>query len=147
ELEQIRRAWEQAQAGRGQIVGVMGEPGIGKSRLFHEFVQAYGRTSLPSPPGCLVLETFSVAHGKAYPYLPLIELLKNYFQITLPDDERKRREKVGGKVLMLDRSLEDTLPYVFPLLGIPTPDSPLQQLDPQIRKRRTFAAIKRLLVR
>jgi class 3 adenylate cyclase/predicted ATPase len=147
ELEQIRQAWEQAQAGRGQIVGVMGEPGIGKSRLFHEFVKAYGRSSPPSLPGCLILETFAVAHGKAYPYLPLIDLLKNYFQITVADDERKRREKVGGKVLMLDRSLEDTLPYVFPLLGITAQDSSLRQLDPQIRKRRTFAAIKRLLVR
>src|SRR5262245_16011380 len=147
ELEQIRQAWEQAQAGRGQIIGVMGEPGIGKSRLFHEFVGAYGRSSLPSQPGCLILDTFAVAHGKAYPYLPLIDLLKNYFQISLQDDERKRREKVGGKVLMLDRSLEDTLPYLFALLGIADQDSSLQQIDPQIRKRRTFAALRRLLVR
>ncbi|MBI3302136.1 MAG: hypothetical protein HYZ72_08695 [Deltaproteobacteria bacterium] len=94
-----------------------------------------------------MLETFSVSHGKAYAYLPLIELLKNYFQITSQDDERKRREKVTGKVLTLDRSLEDTLPYLFVLLGIAEPTSSLQQMDPQIRKRRTLDAIKRLLVR
>jgi hypothetical protein len=94
-----------------------------------------------------VLEAFSVSHGKAYPYLPLIELLKGYFQITLQDDERKRREKVTGKVLTLDRSLEDTLPYLFALLGISEPTSPLPQMDPQIKRRRTFEAIKRLLVR
>ena len=140
ELEQIRRAFEQAKSGHGQIVSVMGEPGVEKSRLFHEF-------KLLSQKGCLVLETFSVSHGKAYPYLPLIDLLKNYFQITPQDDERQRREKVGGKVLMLDRSLEDTLPYLLTLLGIAEPTSSLQQMDPQIRRQRTFEAIKRLLIR
>src|SRR5712692_3457590 len=140
ELEQLQRALELTRAGHGQIAGVMGEPGVGKSRLFHEF-------KLLSQKGCLVLETFSVSHGKAYAYLPLIDLLKNYFQITPQDDERRRREKVMGKVLALDRSLEDTLPYLLFLLGIAEPTASLQQMDPQIRKRRTFEAIKRLLVR
>ncbi|MBI3798013.1 MAG: AAA family ATPase, partial [Deltaproteobacteria bacterium] len=140
ELAQLSKALEQAKTGHGQIVGVMGEPGVGKSRLFYEF------TAL-SQRGCLVLETFSVSHGKAYPYLPLIDLLKNYFQITLQDDERKVQEKVTGKVLILDRALEDTLPYLFALLGVAEAITSLQQMDPQIRKRRTFEAIKRLLVR
>src|SRR5712692_3765383 len=118
ELDQMRRALDQAKAGHGQIVGVMGEPGLGKSRLFYEF-------KLTSQSGCLVLEAYSVSHGKASPYLPLIELLKNYFEITLEDDERKRREKVGGKVLMLDRSLEDILPYLLTLLGLEDPTSTL----------------------
>jgi len=121
-------------------VGVICEPEVGKSRLFHEF-------KILSPRCCRVLETFSVSHGKAYPYLPLIDLLKNYFQLTLQDDERTRREKVTGKVLTLDRSLEDTLPYLFFLLGVAEPTSSLQQMDPQIRRRRTFEALKRLLVR
>jgi predicted ATPase len=77
----------------------------------------------------------------------LIELLKTYFEITAEDDERKRREKVGGKVLMLDRSLEDTLPYLFTLLGLDDPTATLQQMDPQIRRRRTFEALKRLFWR
>src|SRR5438552_2424831 len=140
ELDQIRRALEHAKAGHGQIVGVMGEPGVGKSRLFYEF-------RLTSQRGCLVLETFSVSHGKAYAYLPLIDLLKTYFHITPQDDERHRREKITGKVLTLDRSLEDTLPYLFFLLGIAEPTSSLQQMDARIRQRRTFEAIKRLLLR
>ncbi|HJY79885.1 MAG TPA: adenylate/guanylate cyclase domain-containing protein [Candidatus Binatia bacterium] len=140
EMAQLRRALELAKESRGQIVAAMGEPGVGKSRLFHEF-------KLISQTDCLVLETFSVSHGKAYPYLPLIDLLKNYFQITLQDDERKRREKVTGKVLTLDRSLEDTLPYLFILLSVSESTSSLAQMDPQIHKRRTFDAIKRLLVR
>src|SRR5262249_27453114 len=89
----------------------------------------------------------SVSHSKAYPYLPLIDLLKNYFHITPQDDERQRREKGGGKGLMLARRLEDTLPHPFSLFGVAEPPSSLPPKDPQIRKQRTFEAIKRLLVR
>ncbi len=147
ELEQLKKSLEQAKAGHGQIVGVMGEPGVGKSRLFYEFVGATHASPLRLQYGCLVLETFSVSHGKAYPYLPLIDLLTNYFQFAPQDDERRRQEKITGKVLTLDRSLEDTLSYFFSLLGIAEPTSSLAQMDPQIRKRRTFEAIRRLLVR
>lgn len=140
ELEQLREARARSQAGHGQIVGVVGEPGVGKSRLCHEF-------KLLAPRDCLVLETFSISHGKAYPYLPLIELLRNYCQITAQDDERRRREKLTGKLLTLDRALEDCLPYLFHLLGAAEPGSALAQMDAQIRQQRTFEAIKRLLVR
>ena len=127
-------------AGHGQIVGVMGEPGLGKSRLFYEF-------KLLSQSGCLILEAYSVSYGKASPYLPLIELLKSYFQLQPQDDARTRRQKVIGKVLELDRSLEDTLPYLYALLGVEEQPSPLQQMDPQIRRQRTFAALKKLFLR
>ncbi len=140
EMEHLLRALDSAKAGHGQIVGVMGEPGVGKSRLFYEF-------KLRAQPGCLVLETFSVSHGKAYPYLPLIDLLQNYFQLSPYDDERRRREKITGKVLTLDRSLEDTLPYLFFLLGLAELTSPLQQMDLQLRRKRILEAIKRLLLR
>jgi predicted ATPase len=140
EMEQLNQALEQAKAGHGQIVGAMGEPGLGKSRLFYEF-------KLLSLGGCLVLEAYSVSHGKATAYLPVIELLKSYFRIESQDDERTRREKVTGKVLTLDRSLEDTLPYLFALLGIEEQPSPLQQMDAQIRRRRTFEALKKLFLR
>ena len=140
EMEQLQGALDQAKAGHGQIVGVLGEPGLGKSRLFYEFKQT-------SQSGCLVLEAFAVSHGQASPYLPVIELLKEYLDITPEDDERKRREKVTGKVLALDRSLEDTLPYLFALLGIEDPSSSLQQMDAQIRRQRTFEALKKLFLR
>lgn len=140
ELGQLREARARAHAGQGQIVGVVGEPGVGKSRLCHEF-------KLLAPRNCLVLETFSVSHGKAYPYLPLIDLLKNYCQITAQDDERRRQEKLTGKVLTLDRALEDGLPYLLHLLGVAEPNSALANLPSQIRRQRTFEAIKRLLVR
>jgi class 3 adenylate cyclase len=140
ELELLQRAWEQARRGQGQVVAAVGEPGVGKSRLYHEFKLRCQRDGL-------VLETFSVSHGKAYPYLPLIEMLKQYFQLTPQDDDRRRREQVTGKVLTLDRSLEDTLPYISALVGVDEAASSLAQIDPQLRRRRTFEAITRLLLR
>ncbi|WP_042877566.1 adenylate/guanylate cyclase domain-containing protein [Cupriavidus necator] len=140
ELAHLHEALDRARAGSGQIVGVVGEAGVGKSRLFHEF-------KVLSQHGCMVLETFSVSHGKSFAYLPLIELVKNYFQIEVQDDERKCREKVAGRVLMLDRMLEDLLPYLLHLLGIADPNSALPNMDAQIRRQRTFEAITRLLVR
>jgi class 3 adenylate cyclase/tetratricopeptide (TPR) repeat protein len=140
EMAQITRALELARTGHGQIVAAVGEAGVGKSRLFHEF-------KIIAHSGCVILETFSVSHGKASAYLPLIDLLKNYFEITSDDDERKRREKIGGKVLMLDRALEDTLPYLFSLLGVSEGIDALGEMDAHIRRRRTLDAIKRLVLR
>ncbi len=95
----------------------------------------------------MVLEAYSVSHGKASAYLPVIDLLKSYFEIMPEDDERKRREQVAGKVVILDRMLEDTLPYLYSLLGISESEDPLAPLDPQTRRRRTLEAIKRILTR
>ncbi len=140
ELEQMKHALELARQGHGQVVAAIGEPGVGKSRLFFEFKAVAQR-------GCLVLEAYSVSHGKASAYLPVIDLLKSYFEIVNEDDERKRREKVAGKIITLDPALEDTLPYLFGLLGIAGGDDPVAQLDPQLRRRRTLEAIKRILLR
>src|SRR5712692_236269 len=140
EMEALKHAAEQAKSGHGQIVATMAEPGVGKSRLLFEF-------KATSQSGWRVLETSSVSHGKASAYLPVIDLLRNYFRIAGEDDERTRREKVTGRVLALDRSLEDTLTYLFSLLGIVEGDDPLAQMDGQIKKRRTLEAIKRILLR
>ncbi|MBV8360443.1 MAG: AAA family ATPase, partial [Deltaproteobacteria bacterium] len=146
ELQQMKRALELTRNGHGQIVAAVGEPGVGKSRLFHEFkavVQGLaGRDACPT-----VLEAYSISHGKASAYLPVIELLRDYFRIVPADDARQRREKVAGKIVILDRSLEDTLPYLYALLGIAENDVSLTEMDPQIRRRRTYDAIKRVLLR
>jgi class 3 adenylate cyclase/tetratricopeptide (TPR) repeat protein len=140
EMEQLRRALGMAAGGHGQIVAAVAEAGVGKSRLFHEFkLTASGR--------CPVLEAFSVSHGKASAYLPVIELLKGYFRIDDLDGDRARREKVTGKVLALDRALEDILPYIFAVLGGTEPGSELDDLEPRIRRRRMHDAIKRLILR
>ncbi|NVK42817.1 MAG: AAA family ATPase [Oceanospirillaceae bacterium] len=140
ELEALQRALELARAGQGQIVGVVGEPGVGKSRLFYEFKQR-------SQQGYRVLETFSVSHGKAFPYRPLIELLRNYLQIGPRDDERRRREIATGRVMTLDRDLEASLPYLLYLLGSTEPGSPLAQMDAGVRRQRIFDAVGQLLLR
>ena len=116
ELEQLDKALELARGGHGQIVAAMAEAGVGKSRLFYEF-------KMRRQSECLVLEAFSFSHGKASAYLPVVDLLKTYFRIADRDDERTRREKVTGKVLALDRALEETLPHLFALLGIPSGDA------------------------
>jgi class 3 adenylate cyclase/tetratricopeptide (TPR) repeat protein len=140
EMQALKHAAEQAMGGHGQIAAAMAEAGVGKSRLFFEF-------KATSQSGWMVLETFSISHGKASAYLPVIDLLRNYFDISLGDDERKRREKVAGKIAILDRSLEDTLPYLFSLLGIVEGYVPLALMDGQIKKRRTLDAIKRIVLR
>jgi class 3 adenylate cyclase/tetratricopeptide (TPR) repeat protein len=140
EMASLKRAADQAKVGHGQIVAAMAEPGVGKSRLLFEFKAV-------SQSGWMVLEGFSVPYGKASAFLPVIEMLWSYFKITSDDEERTRREKVNGKILTLDRSLEDTLPYLHTLLGLSEENSPLDEMEPQTRKRRSLEAIKRILLR
>jgi predicted ATPase len=97
--------------------------------------------------GWTLLEPVSVSHGKANAYLPLIDLLDGYFQIVGEDDARRRRQKLLGKLLDLDRSLEDAVPYLSALLGIVVGEDPLAQMDIRIRRRRTLDAVKRILLR
>ena len=141
ELDQLRQALERARAGHGQVVAVVGEPGVGKSRLFWEFSHS------DRAEGWLILESGSVSYGKATNYLPLIELLRAYFQIESADDALKIREKVTGKLLSLDRQLE---PCVFPilwLLDVPIEDEHWERLDPPQRRQRILDGVKRLLLR
>src|SRR5215469_14455893 len=140
EMDAIARLAELAKAGHGQIVCVVAEPGVGKSRLFHEF-------KVKNQSSWMVLEAFSVSHGKASAYLPVIDLLHSYFRIAPEDDKRTRREKVNGKVLTLDRKLEDALPYLLGLLGLTEGDDPLARMDASIRRQRTLEAVKRILLR
>jgi class 3 adenylate cyclase/predicted ATPase len=140
EMEALRHAEDLAQHGHGQIVAAIAEPGVGKSRLFFEF-------KVKNRSGWMVLEAFSVSHGKATAYLPVLELLNSYFAISDEDDAHKRREKIRGRVLTLDRALEDTVPYLFALLGLKEGDDPLIQMDAQVLRRRMHEAIKRILLR
>jgi class 3 adenylate cyclase len=140
-LEQLRQALEHARAGHGQLVAVVGEPGVGKSRLSWEFTHSH-RTE-----GWLIVEGGSVSYGKATAYLPVIDLLKAYFQIEGRDDVRKIREKLTGKLLSLDRALEPCLPALLGLLEVPVEDAQWQRLDPPQRRQLTLDGVKRLLLR
>jgi class 3 adenylate cyclase/tetratricopeptide (TPR) repeat protein len=141
ELELLRQALEQVRVGHGQVVAVIGEPGVGKSRLFWEFPQS------PHTHGWRVLVSRAVAYGKATPYLPVIDLLKAYFQIEASDDARQRREKVTGTLLTLDSAMGPELPAVLTLLDVSVEAPQWQALEPRQRRQRTLAACKRLLLR
>jgi tetratricopeptide (TPR) repeat protein len=141
EVERLGKALAQARNGRGQIVAVVGEPGVGKSRLFYEFVHSHGTQ------GWLVLESGSVSYGKATPYLPVIDLLKTYFQIDSRDDARKIRERVTGKLLALDEALKPAIPVILTLLDVAVDDPQWQALDPSQRRQRIFDVIKRIQLR
>ena len=141
ELQQLAQALEHAAAGHGQAVAVVGEAGLGKSRLAWEFMRSH-RTH-----GWLVLESGSVSYGKATPYLPVIELLKAYFRIQERDDPRAIRERVAGKLLMLDRTLEPLLTPLLALLDVPVEDAAWDGLDRPQRRQRTLDAVKQLLLR
>ena len=141
ELEQLRRAQQLAGDGHGQVAAIVGEAGVGKSRLVYEFTHSHRLQ------GWLVLESASVSYGKATSYLPVIDLLKGYFKIQDRDDLREIREKVTGKLLTLDRALEPTLPALLALLDVPVDDAAWQTLDPAQRRQRTLDAVKRLLLR
>jgi class 3 adenylate cyclase/tetratricopeptide (TPR) repeat protein len=141
ELDVLATALDRARAGHGQIVAPVGEPGVGKSRLFWEFTRSY-RTH-----GWLVLEGGGVSYGLATPYLPVINLLKGYFQIDERDDSWGIREKVTGKLLTLDRALGLTVSAILALLNVPVDDPEWHALDPPRRRQRTLEGIKRILLR
>jgi class 3 adenylate cyclase/tetratricopeptide (TPR) repeat protein len=141
ELDQLRQALERARAGYGQVVAVVGEPGVGKSRLYWEFTHSH-RTR-----DWLIVESGSVSYGKASAYLPVIDLLKAYFQIEALDDDRRIREKATGKVLALDRALESCLPALLWLLDVSVEDTQWQRIEPSQRRQSILDGVKQLLLR
>jgi class 3 adenylate cyclase/tetratricopeptide (TPR) repeat protein len=141
EMDQLRAAVEQVQRGHGQTVAVVGEPGVGKSRLFYEFIHSH-RTH-----GWLVLESVSVSYGKASAFMPLVDLLKGYFKIGDRDDTRSVRAKVAGTMLTLDEGLKDYVPPVLWLLDALADDHAFLTLEPAQRRLRALEASRRVVLR
>jgi class 3 adenylate cyclase len=140
ELAELRYALELARGGHGQIVAAVAEAGTGKSRLFYEF-----KATLPAD--CKVLEAYSVSHGKASAWLPVLTLLHDYFGIQEADDPATRREKLRAALAVLDPALSDTQSYLFTLLVIPENLDPIAQMDAQVKRRRTLEVLKRIVLR
>jgi class 3 adenylate cyclase/tetratricopeptide (TPR) repeat protein len=141
ELAALQQALERAGAGHGQVVALVGEAGVGKSRTVYEFVHSH------HTQGWRVLESASVSYGKATPYFPVIDLLKRYCHIEEHDDTRTIRAKVTGQLLTLDEALQDTIPALLSLLDTLPEGSPFLTLDPQQRRQRTLDALKRIFLR
>jgi AAA ATPase domain/Adenylate and Guanylate cyclase catalytic domain len=141
ELEELWRAQELAGKGRGQVAALVGEAGVGKSRLVYELTHSHRMQNW------LILEAASVSYGKATSYLPVIALLKGYFKIQDRDDHREIQEKVTSKLLALDRAFEALLPALLSLLDVPVEDPQWLTMLPAQRRRQTLDGVKRLLLR
>jgi predicted ATPase/class 3 adenylate cyclase len=141
EFEALEKALQRARAGQGQALAVIGEPGVGKSRLFYEFLDS------SSTGGCTILETGAVSYGKLNACLPLRELLRALFQIDPRDHPRDIHDKVTARLTKLDESLGGTLPGLMALLDGPVEDQTWRELDPAQRRQQMFDGLKRLLIR
>ncbi len=141
ELMTLRLAQDRAYAGHGQVVGVVGEPGLGKSRLCYELTQT------AATRGWRVLQCGAASYGTATPYLPVIDLLKAYCRIEARDDTAAVEEKLTTTLLTLDRALEADLPALLGLFEVPVPDPIWEALNPSQRRRLTLDAVRRLLLR
>jgi predicted ATPase len=141
ELMALVQAFERARTGHGQVVALVGEAGMGKSRLVYEFLHSH------HAQGWRVLESVSVSYGKATPYFPVIDLLRRYAHVEEHDDPHTTRAKVTGRVVTLDPALQDTVPALLALLDALPEDIPFRMLDPPQRRQHTLEALTRVVLR
>lgn len=138
ELTALKTALASAGEGNGQVVGIVADPGLGKSRLCWEFLQ-HCRAE-----GYEITEGHGVAHGKNIPLLPVVEMMRDYFGISDDDTDRAVRDKIAGRVLLLDEKLKDLLPVLFDFLGAPDPERP-PPANADARHRQLLAAVRGLV--
>src|SRR5215471_2907719 len=141
ELALLRHHLDLAVAGNGQAVAIVGEAGVGKSRLIYELASAQRLGDWR------VLETGGISYGQAMSYLPVVALLRDYFAVRDGDDGQAVRDKVAKALLMLDADLEPTLPALLALLDVPVDDADWRALNPPRRRQRTLDAVRRVLLR
>jgi class 3 adenylate cyclase/predicted ATPase len=138
ETAALEAALARAVEGNGQVVGVVAGPGLGKSRLCFEFVER------SRARGITVYEAHGISHGKLIPFLPVLELFRAFFRITEQDGDQAAREKIAGRMLLLDEALRDALPPMFDFLGVPDPERPAAPMSPEERQRQLLAVVKRV---
>jgi class 3 adenylate cyclase/tetratricopeptide (TPR) repeat protein len=139
DLRTLDDALAAAQAGHGQVLGIVAEAGTGKSRLCFEFAErcrAHGLT---------VLEGAAVAHGKNLPLLPILQVFRAYYGIDERDDDRTVRERIAGRLLLLDESFRDVLPVMFEFFGVPDPERPVPRMEPEAKQRVLFGVLRKIV--
>ncbi len=139
EMTALEEALGRAQAGKGAVVGIVAEAGVGKSRISHEFAERCRAR------GIEVFEAQGQSHGRSIPLMPVLQMLRAYFGIGDRDPERIAREKIAGRALLLDPEFVDDLPLVFDFLGVPDPDRPVAQMSPEARRRALGRIVCRLI--
>ncbi|MDH3211251.1 MAG: AAA family ATPase [Myxococcales bacterium] len=139
EMTTLEAALERAVQGKGQVLGIVGEAGVGKSRLCFELAERCRAR------GLTVREAHAVPHGKSIPLLPVLEMLRAIFGVEDRDGDRSARQKIAGAVVLLDRELESDLPLLFELLGVPDPERPAPRAEPEVRERQLSELFRRLV--
>jgi class 3 adenylate cyclase/tetratricopeptide (TPR) repeat protein len=139
ELTLLEDALAEARAGRGQLITVVGEPGVGKSRLCYEFAQRCRSR------GVHVYEAHGLPHGKGIPLLPWLELLRNAFGLGEHEGAEAARDKIAGRMLRLDPELVDAVPLMFEFFGVADPARPAPRMDPDARQRQLAIVVRRLI--
>ena len=139
DMATLEAALTDAQAGHGQVVGIVAPAGTGKSRLCWEFAERCRAR------GITVNEGHAVAHGKSIAYLPMLEVFRAYFGIADGDDDATVREKIAGRLLLLDESFRDVLPVLFEFHRVPDPERPVPHMDPDAKQRQLFAVVRRVV--
>jgi class 3 adenylate cyclase/tetratricopeptide (TPR) repeat protein len=139
EMSVLEEALGRAKLGEGAVVGIVAEPGIGKSRLCHEFAERCRERGID------VFEAQAQSHGQSIPYMPVLQMLRAYFGIGDREPERLAREKIAGRALLIDPEFAGELPLVFDFLGVPDPDRPAPQMSPEARQRALGGVICRLI--
>jgi len=141
ETNQLRRAVDRAQRGQGQVVAIVGEPGVGKSRLTFELTHSH------RVEGWLVLEAGASSHGKATSYLPISTLLRSYFKLGERDTYEDMRTRINARLFALGESLWPAAHAFEALLGVPIENTRWQGLEPRQRRQHTLEALKHLVLR
>jgi class 3 adenylate cyclase/tetratricopeptide (TPR) repeat protein len=141
ELAALHRVLPQVAAGHGQLVAVVGEAGVGKSRLVDELLQ------VASTQGWRVLDSAAASYGQAIPYFPVLTLLRRYWHLEEGEAPASIAAQVTAQVVKLEAALQDAIPALLAVLDALPADSPFLSLDPPQRRQHTFTALKRLLVR
>jgi class 3 adenylate cyclase len=136
-LEQMRRS---ALSGAGgHVIGVVGEPGMGKSRLLYEFQESCRSR------GITVLTGQALSHGTNIPYLPMLQIFRTYYGVVEGEDPGTSRQKISARLSRMGREFEEVAPLVHELLGVAAADSPVAHVDPDTKQRRLFQLLKRIV--
>ncbi|MGH7857036.1 MAG: ATP-binding protein, partial [Candidatus Binatia bacterium] len=138
EMKALEAALARALEGAGQVVGIVGDAGVGKSRLCYELAERCRMRGIHFTAG------HAPAHGKMIPFLPWIEQLRSYFGIAEQDADEAARDKIAGRTLRLDESLGESLPILFDFLGVPDPARPSPLMEPEARQRSLVDITQRL---
>jgi class 3 adenylate cyclase/tetratricopeptide (TPR) repeat protein len=137
----LQEVYANVKTGAGQVVGLVGEPGVGKSRLLMEF------KSLLPVDDFFYLEGRCLHYGESMAYLPILDILKSYFAIEEGDSESQIKMKLEEKILSLNGMLQGAIAPFQELLSLQPDDENYQQLEPQQKRDITFEAIRDLLIR